>query len=139
MDKKTMVQLLQADLEKEYQAFNFYLQCSFTIRGYRRGYLKGWLKEQAEEELTHASALAEKISSLGGVPTSHIPEVTGLTNAVAILKKALEYETDVVTRFTQRAQQADELGDLQLKLLLEEQASESQGEAEELKKLLEEA
>ena len=53
MDKKKMIGLLQADLEKEYRAFNFYLQCSITVRGYRRGYLKGWLKGQADEELGH--------------------------------------------------------------------------------------
>lgn len=138
MDKKKLIALLQSDLEKEYAAFNFYLQCSFTVRGYRRGYLKEWLKKQAEEELGHASEIAEKISSLGATPSNRIPPMNGLKNAMDILKQARAYELDVVKRFAERARQAEEFGDLHLKLMLEEQGAESQAEAEEIRKLIEE-
>jgi bacterioferritin len=138
MDTKQMIKLLQADLTREYEAMNFYLQCSFTVRGYRRGYLKGWLRKQAEEELGHASAIADKISTLGAVPSAKIPEVKGLRNPIEILKQAIRYENSVVENFKERVKDADELGDVQLRMMLEEQLAESQGEAEELKKFLEE-
>ena len=137
MDNKDMIKLLQQDLGREYEAMNFYLQCSFSVRGYRRGYLKGWLREQATEELGHAIQIADKIASLGGVPTTTIPAVQGLTDAVEILRHALTYELAVVKNFKQRAADADKLGDVHLRLLLEEQLAESQGEAEEIRKLLE--
>lgn len=137
MDNNKMVELLQADLAHEYLAMNFYLQCSFTVRGYRRGFLKGWLREQANEELGHATQIADKIASLGGVPTPVIPEAKGLRDPIAILETALKYEQEVVKNFTQRVRDADALGDVHLRMMLEEQLAESQGEAEEIQKLLE--
>ncbi len=136
MEKKKLIELLQADLTREYTAMNFYLQSSFTVRGYRRGYLKGWLRDQANEELGHAIQIADKIASLGATPAGLIPEAKGLTDAVAVVRTALSYETEVVKAFTQRIKDAEAFGDIQLRLLLEEQLAQSQEDAEELAKLL---
>jgi bacterioferritin len=138
MDKKKLIDLLNNDLAREYTAMMHYLQCSYTVRGFRRAMLKGWLRENATEEMGHAIAIADKIVSLGGTPSAKIPEVKGLMDPKAILKASLNYELEVVKAFTQRVRDAEDFGDLNLRLMLEEQLAESQSDAEEIRKMLEE-
>jgi len=136
MTREKMIGLLNQDLQNEYKHLVHYVQSACLMRGMQRPGIVGYLKAEAAEELTHVIAFSEKIVALGGVPEAKVPEVKNLTDATAILEETLALEEEVVANYRQRIEQADELGEIGLRLMLEQQLEASLGAVEELRKML---
>jgi bacterioferritin len=134
---KELTNVLNSLLEYEYKAMMQYLQNSYLVRGPRRETVKAWLQKMAQEEMMHAAKVADKIVTLGGTPSLNIPAVRVASGVNDIIKLAFEVESGAVAAYSKALPLIEKSGDLHLKLLAEEMIAESQGEAEEIKKMLE--
>jgi bacterioferritin len=110
METKELIELLNDDLETEFQSIVQYVQHVATISGAEFTSTVDELKVHLGQELQHAMTLAEQVSFLGGVPSTHVPDVATATDSRAALEADLELETHQLERYRERTQQATDLG-----------------------------
>ncbi len=67
--RKQMIELLNEDLSREYQAIIAYVNYSQVLKGAEYMDIASELEEHAAEELDHALKLSKQIDYLGGMPT----------------------------------------------------------------------
>src|SRR5580658_8985301 len=67
--RKQLIELLNEDLSREYQAIIAYVTYSQVIKGAKYMHIARELEVHAGEELAHALTLAGQIDYLGGTPT----------------------------------------------------------------------
>lgn len=75
MEQERVIELMNAAIELEYQAFIQYYYQSLTLKGFSTMAMAQFLAAEADIELGHAKTLAEKVVSLGGTPTTEVAEV----------------------------------------------------------------
>jgi bacterioferritin len=88
------------------------------------------------DELEHAAFLTDVIIDLGGEPTTMLKEFAKPESLRAMLELDIDKESKYVANHTQWAKQAEELGEIELKVKLEEIAADEAGHARELRRLL---
>lgn len=138
MAREQLVNQLNKALQNEYKSVFQYLQNSYMVKGMRRPSLVSWLRSQAQRELTDAIKLADKIVSLGGIPTTAVPEITHFTKSEQILRESLLLEENTVRTYQECIMLATQQGETSLRLLLEELLTEAEQDVEELRKMVEE-
>jgi bacterioferritin len=116
--RENLIQLLNEDLSREYQAIIAYIIYSQTMKGAAYSDIAGELEVHASEELDHAIQIARQIDYLGGTPTNKPKEVKMSDKAVDMLKFDLENEKQTIINYRQRIRQADELGEFALSEVL---------------------
>lgn len=109
-----MVELLNEDLAREYQAIIAYIIYSQTIKGAEYGHIAGELKLHASEELAHAIEIANQIDYLHGTPTNEPKEVKMSADAKTMLQFDLENERVTIRNYRDRIRQADAMGEFAL-------------------------
>ncbi|MCU0788085.1 MAG: ferritin-like domain-containing protein [Verrucomicrobia bacterium] len=124
------------DLAHEYQAVVMYNTFAATLVGPNRKELEDFFRSEIPDELRHAEFLGNKISALGGQPTTRIPEVHTPKDTRAMLEEVLKAETQTIERYTQRREQAQAMGDLALVNDLEEILSDETKHKEQTAKML---
>ncbi len=136
MDKKTMIKRLNGDLAGELGAIIQYLTYAAKATGpYRPQLSQFFLTEVADEQL-HAQFLANKIVAMGGEPTTAPREVPAARSNRAMLERVLEAERRAVKDYTQRAKEADKMGDKGLAVQLEDMVRDESGHSEETERIL---
>ncbi|MBP8292959.1 MAG: ferritin-like domain-containing protein [Caldilineaceae bacterium] len=136
MNKQTMIENLNEDLAGELSAIIQYLTYAAKATGpYRPQLAQFFLTEVADEQL-HAQFLANKIVALGGEPvTSPRPVAVAHTNR-EMLEAVLAAERRATADYTQRAREADEMGDKGLAVQLEDMVRDESGHSEETERML---
>ena len=109
-----MVELLNEDLAREYQAVIAYTVYSQKIKGAAFGEIAKELEKHAGEELEHAIAIARQIDYLGGDPGTVPKAVKTSDKAEEMLRFDLNNERDTIINYRKRIRQADELGEFAL-------------------------
>lgn len=94
------------------------------------------LQKEVKDELGHATFLTDVIVDLGGEPVVKPNDFDKTSDLKAMLELDLEMELTDVENYQKRAEQADQLGEVELKLKLEEMAADEAGHARELRRLL---
>ena len=110
MDKSAFVDLLNEDLQTEYQSIVQYIAHIATLTGPEYMSTVDELKVHLGQELNHATVLAEQLAFLGGVPTTTVPRGDHTEDSRAALEADLALETRQLDRYRDRVQQATELG-----------------------------
>jgi bacterioferritin len=110
MDREKFVELLNEDLETEYQSIVQYIQHSAVIKGAEHLATIAELRRHLTEEVGHASVLAEQVDFLGGVPTTNVAPPAAATEAMGALRDDLSLERRQLGRYRERFEQAEELG-----------------------------
>lgn len=137
MNKQTLVDALNRDLAAEFQAIVMYTTYSAMVKGPYRLQLVQFMQAEIPDELGHAQFLADKIVSLGGVPTMTPLPVAPVETPREMLERILEAESKAVAGYTQRAEQARTAGEVGLAIQLETMIQDETGHYEETKKILE--
>src|SRR3954466_9849040 len=75
IDRKRMVELLNEDLAREYQAIIAYVIYSQTLKGAEYNHIAQELEKHAGEELQHAIQIAKQIDYFNGEPVNMPKEV----------------------------------------------------------------
>ena len=135
-DKQALIDGLNEDLAHEYQAIVMYNSFAAMVSGIHRPMLKGFFEAEVPEELRHAQFLADKVTALGGTPTTQPAAVDLPTSADAMLRMVLEAETETIRRYVERRKQAEAFGDYGLAADLDGIISDETKHKEETEKLL---
>ena len=110
MDIPSFVELLNEDLETEFQSIVQYVQHVATVTGAEYTNTVEELRAHLRQELDHAVALAEQVRFLGGMPTTQVPVVASVDDPRRALEADLALESHQLDRYRERVQQASELG-----------------------------
>ena len=112
--KAKLVDALNEDLAREYQAIIQYVVYSQVIKGAQYQSIAKELEVHAAEELDHAIRIAKQIDYLKGEPTV-IPKTPRTSNdAKEMLQFDLDAENETIANYRTRIQQAEELGEYAL-------------------------
>ncbi|HET6251185.1 MAG TPA: ferritin-like domain-containing protein [Tepidisphaeraceae bacterium] len=114
IDRKKMIELLNEDLSREYQAIIAYVNYSQVLKGAQYMDVARELEKHAAEELSHAIKVAKQIDYLGGMPTVTPKPVKTSEKAEDMLKFDLENERVTVANYRKRIKQADAMGEFAL-------------------------
>ncbi|MCP3026743.1 ferritin-like domain-containing protein [Halobacillus sp. A5] len=141
MDEKMqqLIDGLNEDLANEYAATIMYTYNAAVVSGLYRSVLKPFFESEVADEQGHALYLAEKISILGGTPTTTPAEVKQHTEVRSMLREAREAERATIERYEERKQQADELNLTELSVKLDDLISDETGHMEEIDRLLQDS
>jgi len=110
VDTTAFIELLNDDLETEYQSIVQYVQHIAIVTGAEYMNTIAELRQHLTQELQHATTLAEQVNFLGAVPATHVPEVAAHVDTKAALHADLDLEVRQLERYRERVQQAEELG-----------------------------
>jgi bacterioferritin len=136
MNKQTMIEHLNDDLAGELSAIIQYLTYAAKATGpYRPQLAQFFLTEVADEQL-HAQFLANKVVALGGEPVTTARPVTVANTNREMLEAVLAAERRATADYTQRALEAEKLGDKGLMVQLEDMVRDESGHAEETERML---
>jgi bacterioferritin len=136
MDKQTLINNLNNDLAGELGAIIQYITYAAKATGpYRPQLSQFFLAEVADEQL-HAQFLANKIVALGGEPTTQPRPVPAARTNREMLEAVLAAERQATQDYTQRAKEAEELGDKGLVVQLEDMVRDESGHSEETERML---
>jgi bacterioferritin len=130
--RKRMVELLNEDLAREYQAVISYVIYSQTIKGAEFNHIAQELEKHAGEELQHALKIAKQIDYLNGEPINKAKEVKVSSKAKDMLKFDLENERVTIVNYRQRIRQADAMGEFALGEVLREIIAQEQEHLQDL-------
>jgi bacterioferritin len=136
MNKQTMIDRLNEDLASELGAIIQYITYAAKATGpYRPQLAQFFLAEVADEQL-HAQFLANKIVAWGGEPTTQPRPVPAAKTNKEMLEAILAAERQATKDYTQRAREAEELGDKGLMVQLEDMVRDESGHSEETERML---
>jgi len=107
---KDLVDALNEDLAREYQAIIAYTVYSNVLSGAQWMSIAGELKKHAAEELQHAMIIADQIDYLGGMPTATPKAVKLSEKAEDMIRFDLDNETETIRNYRQRVKQAEAVG-----------------------------
>ena len=109
LTRQQLVDRLNEDLSREYQAIIAYVIYSQALKGPEYMSIAEELETHAKEELAHALTVAKHIDYLGGMPTATPLAVKVSDDARVMLRADLENENETVRNYTERVQQAEAL------------------------------
>src|SRR5262245_54232955 len=135
-DHRNLVKGLEHDLACEYQAMLMYLQYSAKLTGPHRLELRELFKSEITDECGHAQLLADKIAALGGDPAVEPPPVPDAMSPPEMLHHVLELEQQAIANYVTRARQAEQCGDVGLKVELENLVAAETRHKEEVERIL---
>lgn len=138
MGIETLVKELNGDLANEYQAIIMYTTYSAQVKGPQRPQLVEFFQSEIPDERGHAQFLADKVVALGGMPNTRPSPVPTAETSKEMLERVLEAEKTAVADYSERTEQAREVGEIGLALQLENMIVDETTHYEETKKLLEE-
>ncbi|PZS21276.1 MAG: bacterioferritin [Acidimicrobiales bacterium] len=110
MDQTKLIELLNGDLETEYRSIVQYISHIATAKGAEFQSTIEELRQHLSQELQHATALAEQVDFLGGVPSVRVPPVSAATDTREALGQDLELEQNQLERYRERVSQTQEMG-----------------------------
>jgi bacterioferritin len=118
--REEMVELLNEDLGREYQAIISYIVHSQAIKGASFTHIAKELEKHSREELDHALKLSRQIDYLGGMPSVAPKTAKTSPDAEEMLRIDFESEHETISYYTQRIRQADAMGEFALAGVLRE-------------------
>lgn len=111
LSREELVDLLNEDLAREYQAIISYVVYSQVLKGAQYMKVAAELEIHAGEELQHAITLANQIDYLGGMPKVAPKAVKTSEKAEDMLRFDLENENETIRNYRQRVRQCEALGE----------------------------
>jgi bacterioferritin len=126
MSRGKLIDLLNEDLAREYQAVIAYVVYSQILKGPEYMKIAGELELHAAQELQHALIISKQVDYLGGTPTVAPKAVKMSEDPKELLRFDLDNEIDTIRNYRERVKQCEALGEYAIaehlrKLLVEEQ------------------
>jgi len=111
LTREALIDLLNEDLSREYQAIISYVVYSQVLKGAEYMNIADELAVHAGEELAHALIISNQIDYLGGMPVAVAKPVRTSEKAKDMLRFDLENETETIRNYRERVRQCEELGE----------------------------
>ncbi len=109
--REQLIEALNQDLAREYQAIVAYVVYSQVIKGAQWMAIAKELETHASEELAHALTISKQIDYLGGTPTVVMKPVKMAEKPEQLLRFDLDNETETVREYRTRVRQCEALGE----------------------------
>jgi bacterioferritin len=109
--RQGLIDGLNADLSREYQAIIAYVVYSQMLKGAQYMAIAEELELHAAEELKHAITVAKHIDYLGGTPVVVPAKVVVTKKAEEMLRADLENEKTTIQNYRQRLRQCEDAGE----------------------------
>ncbi|HXS11781.1 MAG TPA: ferritin-like domain-containing protein, partial [Acidobacteriaceae bacterium] len=124
--RKQLIDALNEDLSREYQAIISYVNYSQVLKGAAYMNIAGELEVHAKQELDHALKVSNAIDYLGGMPSVTPKAVKTSEKAEDMLRFDLDNEKNTIANYRRRIKQADSLNEFAIaenirEILLDEQ------------------
>ena len=111
ISRERLVELLNEDLSREYQAVIAYVVYSQVLKGAEYMNIADQLEIHAKQELDHALAIARQIDYLGGMPSVVPKPVKTSEKAKEMLQFDLDNEVETIRNYRERVRQCEALGE----------------------------
>jgi bacterioferritin len=111
LSRKQLIDLLNEDLAREYQAIIAYVVYSQALKGAEYMSIAKELEVHAGEELQHALTIAKQVDYLGGMPAGQALPVVLTEDPVKMLRADLDNENDTIRNYRERVRQCEALGE----------------------------
>ena len=112
--REELINLLNEDLAREFQAIIAYVVYSQVLKGPEYMAIAAELEKHAGEELQHALIIAKQIDYLGGTPIATAKPVRTSPRAEEMLQFDLDNENETVRNYRERVRQSESLGEYAL-------------------------
>lgn len=109
--KEQLIDGLNQDLSREYQAIIAYVIYSQVLKGPEYMNIAAELEQHANQELQHALIIAKNIDYLGGMPNATPKPVKLTSDAKEMLYADLQNENETVRNYRERVRQCESLGE----------------------------
>ena len=109
--RQQLIELLNQDLSREYQAIIAYVVYSQVLKGAQYMNIADELVTHAHEELEHALTISRQIDYLGGMPSVTPIPVKTSEKAEDMLRFDLDNENQTVANYRARVRQCEALGE----------------------------
>jgi bacterioferritin len=124
--REELINLLNEDLAREFQAIIAYVNYSQVLKGAQYMNIAAELEVHAQQELQHALTISNQIDYLGGMPTVVAKPVKTSENAEEMLRFDLDNENKTIRNYRDRVRQCEALGEYALaehirEILIQEQ------------------
>lgn len=136
MNRRTLIQGLNEDLAAEWGTIIRYTYQSSLALGLRGAELREILAKEIPDEISHATFLTDVIADLGGDPTTQPRSFETPRDLKAMVELDLQMELQDVQNYTEHSKMAEELGETELKVKLENMAADESRHARELLRIL---
>jgi bacterioferritin len=107
LTREDLIEALNEDLAREYQAIIAYVVYSQVLKGAEYMSIAKELEAHAKEELQHALKISRHIDYLGGMPTVTPLPVKTSDDARVMLRADLDNENDTVRAYRERVRQCE--------------------------------
>jgi bacterioferritin len=107
--REGLIQALNGDLEREYQAIISYVVYSQVLKGAEYMSIANELEKHAAEELSHALIISNQIDYLGGMPAITPKQVRTSEKPREMLQFDLENEAETIRQYRERVAQCEQL------------------------------
>jgi bacterioferritin len=111
LSREQLVDLLNEDLAREYQAVIAYVVYSQVLKGAQYMTIAEELESHAKQELEHALVIAKQIDYLGGMPAVTPKPVKTSEDPEEMLRLDLDNENETVRNYRERVRQCEALGE----------------------------
>jgi bacterioferritin len=135
-DVKRIIEALNVARAAELAAISQYMGHHYEARGIESAAVKDIFKETAVDEMKHAEKLAERIVSLGGIPTRKIDPVKRGGTLKEMLKDDLALEKSAIKRYKEQIKLCEKLDDTTTRRILEDILMDEEGHSDEFSGLL---
>jgi bacterioferritin len=124
--RNELIELLNEDLAREYQAIISYVVYSQVLKGAEYMNIADELAKHAAEELNHALMISNQIDYLGGMPAVQPKPVRTSEKAREMLRFDLINEGETIRNYRERVRQCEQLSEFAMaehirEILMEEQ------------------
>jgi bacterioferritin (cytochrome b1) len=143
MTLKQFLEIMNGDLANEWTHLSFYLYHASAAAGVHAHEYKEFFTEAAKSEMTHVQAFLDRLFGLDYEQPHQGPKAFQRASSVVdILMLAIKLEEEVVTNYTQRLKQLDELAVAHpeiaayLKVFYEDQIQDSYEDCEHMHRLV---
>ena len=111
ISRARLIELLNEDLSREYQAIIAYVVYSQVLKGAEYMDIARELETHAGEELAHALLISKQVDYLGGMPTVTPQPVRTSEKPKDMLQFDLNNETETIRNYRLRVRQCEALGE----------------------------
>ena len=109
--RKQLIDRLNEDLSREYQAIIAYVVYSQVLKGAQYMSIAKELEKHAAQELQHALIVAKHIDYLGGTPNATPLQVLVTEDPEKMLRADLDNENNTIRAYRERVRQCETLGE----------------------------
>lgn len=134
--REDLIRGLNEDLSAELGTIIRYNYQAGRAEGPVGEHLREMFRDEITDELGHASFLTDVIVDLGGEPTTQPMSFEKPDTVRGMLELDLKMEQADVERYTEHARMAEELGEIELKVKLEEIAADEARHAREIERFM---